>query len=33
MGLVKKQYGKAVLVDEVNKLLQESLGKYLKMKN
>ncbi|MDG1778259.1 MAG: trigger factor [Flavobacteriaceae bacterium] len=29
MGLVKKQYGKAVLVDEVNKLLQESLGKYL----
>ncbi|MGH1384342.1 trigger factor [Kordia sp.] len=29
MGLVKKQYGKAVLVDEVNKLLQESLNKYL----
>ena len=29
MGLIKKQYGKAVLVDEVNKLLQESLGKYL----
>lgn len=29
MGLVKKQYGKAVLVDEVNKLLQESLQKYL----
>lgn len=29
MSLVKKQYGKAVLVDEVNKLLQEALGKYL----
>ncbi|WP_340077797.1 trigger factor [Leptobacterium sp. I13] len=29
MGLVKKQYGRAVLVDEVNKLLQESLNKYL----
>jgi len=29
MGMVKKQYGKAVLVDEVNKLLQESLNKYL----
>jgi len=29
LGLVKKQYGKAVLVDEVNKLLQESLNKYL----
>lgn len=29
MGLVKKQYGKAVLVDEVNKLLQENLNKYL----
>jgi len=29
MGLVKKQYGMAVLVDEVNKLLQEALGKYL----
>lgn len=29
MGLIKKQYGKAVLVDEVNTLLQESLGKYL----
>ena len=29
MGLVQKQYGKAVLVDEVNKLLQESLNKYL----
>ena len=29
LGLIKKQYGKAVLIDEVNKLLQESLGKYL----
>jgi trigger factor len=29
MGLIKKQYGKAVLVDEVNKLLQDALGKYL----
>ncbi|MGB7841512.1 MAG: trigger factor [Salinimicrobium sp.] len=29
MGMVKKQYGQAVLVDEVNKLLQESLNKYL----
>jgi len=29
MSMVKKQYGKAVLVDEVNKLLQDALGKYL----
>ena len=29
MGMVKKQYGKAVLVDEVNKLLQDALHKYL----
>src|SRR5210317_854735 len=29
MGMIKKQYGKAVLVDEVNKLLQDALGKYL----
>ena len=29
MGMVKKQYGKAVLVDEVNKLLQEALNKYM----
>lgn len=29
MGMVKKQYGKAVMIDEVNKLLQESLNKYL----
>lgn len=29
MGLVKKQYGKSVMVDEVNKLLQESLNNFL----
>src|SRR5699024_3261710 len=29
MGLIKKQYGQAVRVDEVNKLLQEKLNKYL----
>jgi len=29
MGMVKKQYGKAVLVEEVNKILQEELHKYL----
>ena len=29
MGLIKKQNGKAVLVDEVNKLIQESLNTYL----
>ncbi|SHG11983.1 trigger factor [Salegentibacter echinorum] len=29
MGMVKKQYGQAVLVDEVNKLLQDSLNNYL----
>ncbi len=29
LGLIKKQYGKAVLVDEVNKLLQDNLHKYL----
>ena len=29
MGIIKKQYGKAVLVDEVNKLLQDNLNKYL----
>merc|ERR1711874_190254 len=27
--MVKKQYGKAVMIDEVNKLLQESLNKFL----
>ena len=29
MGMVKKQYGTAVLVEEVNKLLQDSLHNYL----
>ena len=29
MGMVKKQYGKAVMVEEVNKLLQENLHNYL----
>ena len=30
MGVVKKQFGKAVLVEEVNKLLQQQLNDYLK---
>ena len=29
MGLIKKQYGKSVMVDEVNKLIQENLNKFL----
>ena len=29
MGMVKKQYGQAVLVEEVNKILQEGLHKFL----
>ena len=29
MGMVQKQYGKAVLVEEVNKLLQDSLNTFL----
>jgi len=29
LGLIKKQYGKSILVDEVNKLLQDNLNKYL----
>jgi trigger factor len=29
MSLVKKQYGKSVMIDEVNKLIQESLSKFL----
>ncbi|MBT5858995.1 MAG: trigger factor family protein, partial [Flavobacteriales bacterium] len=28
-GMIKKKYGTAVLVDEVNKLLQEELYKYI----
>ena len=33
MGLIKKQYETSVTVDEVNKLLQENLDKYLKEEN
>ncbi len=29
MSLIKKQYGKAILAEEVNKVLQENLNKYL----
>lgn len=29
MGMIQKQYGKAVMADEVNKLLQESVNNYL----
>ncbi|CAM1334760.1 trigger factor [Tenacibaculum aestuariivivum] len=29
MGMIKKQYGQAVMIDEVNKVLQQSLNKYL----
>ena len=29
MGMVKRQFGKSVMIDEVNKLLQESLNKFL----
>jgi len=29
MGMVKKQYGKAVLLEEINKLIQEALHNYL----
>jgi len=29
MGMVKKQYGKSIMIDEVNKLLQDSLNKFL----
>ncbi len=29
LGMIKKQYGKAVMIDEVNKLLQESLNTFL----
>jgi len=29
MSLVKKQYGKSVMIDEVNKLIQESLNNFL----
>ncbi len=29
IGMVKKQYGKSIMIDEVNKLLQESLNNFL----
>lgn len=29
MSLIQKQYGKAVLLEEVNKVLQDNLGKYI----
>lgn len=29
MGMIKKQYGKSVMIDEVNKMLQSVLGKYI----
>ncbi|MDP6922565.1 MAG: trigger factor, partial [Lutibacter sp.] len=29
MGMIKKQYGKSIMIDEVNKLLQTSLNDYL----
>ena len=30
MGLIKKQYGSAILAEEVNKLLQDKVYEYLK---
>ncbi|MEE9408157.1 MAG: trigger factor [Polaribacter sp.] len=29
MGMIKKQYGKSIMIDEVNKLLQASLNKFI----
>tara|TARA_R110001632_G_scaffold18712_5_gene57618 strand:+ start:13589 stop:14911 length:1323 start_codon:yes stop_codon:yes gene_type:complete len=29
MGMIKKQYGKSIMIDEVNKILQEALNKFL----
>ncbi|WP_298879126.1 trigger factor [uncultured Polaribacter sp.] len=29
MGMIKKQYGKSIMIDEVNKLLQDSLNKFI----
>jgi len=29
MGMIKKQYGKSIMIEEINKLLQESLNKFL----
>ena len=33
MGLIKKQYGTAIKADEINKLLQEAIYKYIKENN
>ncbi|RZJ33855.1 MAG: trigger factor [Flavobacterium sp.] len=33
MSLIRKQYGKAILLEEVNKLLQENLNKYIQDEN
>ena len=33
MGIVKKMYGKSLLVDEINKVLGESLNNYIKENN
>ena len=33
MGMVKKMYGKHVLVEEVNKLISENLFKYIRENN
>jgi trigger factor len=30
MGMIKKQYEKAVIADEVNKLLQQEMDRYIK---
>ncbi len=30
MGMIKKQYGKAVLIDEVNHILQHAIGDYIR---
>ena len=29
MGMIKKQYGKSIMIDEINKMLQESLNTFL----
>jgi trigger factor len=29
IGMIKKQYGKSLMIDEVNKMLQSALGKYI----
>ena len=32
MGLIKKQYGKSVLIDEINKILQDGIYNYITQK-